>query len=137
MLIEREKQMDNRVYGVQCPDYSQVFTRMTQLLNMMGGMDRYAKQDERLALKVNLLSAAHPDKAVSTHPAVVAAVASLTRQQGAKPLIVDSPGSGYRYNPKVLNRTYQITGIRQAAETAGVEVNLDYSHKEVPFPQGS
>ncbi len=128
--------MDNRVYAVRCPDYSQVNEKVLELMSMMGGAGLFARFGERVALKVNLLSAARPEQAVTTHPAVVAAVADRIKQEGAKPLIVDSPGSGYRYNKKMLDKTYRLTGMYWAAEKAGAEVNLDCSYKVVSFPQG-
>jgi uncharacterized protein (DUF362 family)/Pyruvate/2-oxoacid:ferredoxin oxidoreductase delta subunit len=128
--------LDNRVYAVRCPDYLQVDGKVLELLSMMGGVGLFANPGERVALKVNLLSAARPEQAVTTHPAVVAAIAALVKQEGAKPFIIDSPGSGYRYNKKMMDKTYRLTGMYQAAEKAGVEVNLECSYREVSFPQG-
>ncbi|MBF0530824.1 MAG: DUF362 domain-containing protein, partial [Deltaproteobacteria bacterium] len=128
--------MDNRVFAVRCRDYRQAGENIATLLEMMGGMKNFAARDESIALKVNLLLAARPEDAVTTHPAVVSAVAALVKAQGAKPFIVDSPGSGYKYDQKTLRKTYQVAGISQVAEKIGVEVNLDCSHESVAFPQG-
>ena len=38
--------MMNRVYVVKCQDYEQVPDMMEELLNMMGGMDRFVKKGE-------------------------------------------------------------------------------------------
>jgi len=128
--------MDRRVFVVRCPDYSQAGRQTAELLNMMGGMSAFAKSGEKIALKVNLLTAARPERAVTTHPAVVSAVAASAKERGAHPFIIDSPGSGYKYDTKTLDKTYRRTGMHQAAEEAGVEVNLDCSHREVSFPHG-
>ena len=128
--------MDHKVYAVKCPDYHQAGSKVTELLNMMGGMEKFVRPGEKTALKVNLLVAAEPEKAVTTHPAVVSAVAGLVKKQGAFPLIVDSPGGGYKYDAKILEKTYRISGMHRAAQESGAEVNQDFSHQEVSFPQG-
>jgi uncharacterized protein (DUF362 family)/Pyruvate/2-oxoacid:ferredoxin oxidoreductase delta subunit len=128
--------MDSKVYAVKCPDYSETAEKMAQLLDMIGGIGAFAAKGEKIALKVNLLSAARPEQAVTTHPAIVSAVAIATKAQAAVPFIVDSPGSGYRYEKKVLMKTYRTTGMEDVAREAGIELNLDCSHREVSFPNG-
>ncbi|MBU2551242.1 MAG: DUF362 domain-containing protein [Proteobacteria bacterium] len=128
--------MDNRVFVISCPDYDQSGEKTAELLDMMGGMERFAASGESIALKVNLLLAARPEDAVTTHPEVVKAMASLVKGRGAAPLIVDSPGGGYRYSPKTLEKTYQKTGMTRAAEESGAELNWDCSHQLVSFPEG-
>ena len=128
--------MDNKVYAVKCPDYDQAGQKVNELLDMMGGIGRFVRPGEKTALKVNLLLAAQPEKAVTTHPSVAAAVARLVKKQGASPLIVDSPGGGYKYDAKSLDKTYRASGMDRAAEESGAAVNQDFSHQEVSFPQG-
>ena len=41
------------------------------LLAPFGGMGQFVKQNEKVLLKVNLLSAKEPEKAVTTHPELV------------------------------------------------------------------
>lgn len=128
--------MDDRVFAVKCLDYKEAGTKTVELLDMMGGMGAFAASGEKIALKVNLLSAAPPEKAVTTHPSIVSSVGAAVKAQGAFPLIVDSPGSGYRYEQKTLMKTYKVTGMEQAAREAGIELNQDCSHREMPFPDG-
>ena len=128
--------MDNRVYVVKCGEYAQTENKMNELLEMMGGMNRFVRKGEDIALKVNLLREARPDEAVSTHPAVVAAVARMVMKEKAKPLIVDSPGSGFRYTKAVLEKIYHTNGMWQAAEDSGAELNFDTSFEKLSFPEG-
>ena len=116
--------------------YEEVAAKMTTLLDMAGGMSQFAAPGGKIVLKVNLLQATAPEKAVSTHPTVVAAVGRLVKQAGAIPLIADSPGAGLAYNEKTLDRLYRITEMYQAAQAAGMEVNVDLSHRPVNYPQG-
>jgi uncharacterized protein (DUF362 family)/NAD-dependent dihydropyrimidine dehydrogenase PreA subunit len=126
----------DKVYVVRCPDYDQVEEKMVELLNLMGGMGQFVSPSEKIALKVNLLLAAEPEQAVTTHPAVVAAVGRMAKQAGAAPVIVDSPGSGYQYNERTLQKVYQTSGMDDAARKAGIELNWDTTHQAVSFPDG-
>ena len=128
--------MDNKVYIVKCQDYEGVEDKVKALLNLMGGMGRFAKQGESIVLKANLLREARPEQAVSTHPSMVAAVASLAKEQGAVPIIADSPGGGYRYTAKTLDKIYHTSGMHQAAEQAGIDVNWDTTARPVSYPDG-
>jgi len=128
--------VDNKVYVVKCGDYAQAESKVNELLSMMGGMNRFAKKGEKIALKVNLLRQARPDEAVSTHPEMVAAVAGMVMKEGAKPLIVDSPGSGFKYTKTVLEKIYHTNGMSRAAENSGAELNFDTSFENISFPEG-
>jgi uncharacterized protein (DUF362 family)/NAD-dependent dihydropyrimidine dehydrogenase PreA subunit len=128
--------MENKVYVVRCPDYDQVRVRMAELFDLMGGMGRFIAPGERIALKANLLRPVEPDKAATTHPAVVAAVGELAKQEGAIPVVVDSPGSGYEYKKRTLERVYRVCGMQNAAEEAGFDVNFDTRYRAVSFPDG-
>ena len=128
--------MENKVYIVQCQDYNDIEDKLAALMNLMGGMERFAKQGEKIVLKVNLLREARPEAAVSTHPSLVAAVGRLAKDTGAVPVIADSPGGGYRYNRKTLDKIYQTCGMHQAATRAGIAVNWDTSSRPVSFADG-
>lgn len=128
--------MDNKVYIVTCKDYDEIEDKLTTLINLMGGMGRFANQGDNIVLKVNLLREAKPEQAVSTHPSVVAAVARLARAEGSAPLIADSPGGGYRYTTETLDKIYHTNGMHQAAKQAGIEVNWDTTSRPVSFAEG-
>ena len=128
--------MYNRVYVVKCSDYGQVEERLVQLVDQMGSMNAFVNKGERIALKVNLLRSATPDEAVSTHPAVVSAVARIVKMAGAEPVIVDSPGAGFRFTKKVLSKIYNTTGMSKAAEESGAKLNFDTTFEIVSYPEG-
>ncbi len=67
------------------------------LLAPFGGMEQFVKKNEKVLLKVNLLSAKEPEKAVTTHPEFVRAVAKAVREAGGEPYIGDSPAGPYRH----------------------------------------
>ncbi len=126
-----------RVYIVKCEDYDQVEKKLRDLLEMMGGIGRFVKPGQRIILKPNLLLAARPEKAVTTHPAVVAAMGKIAREITPKIGLIDSPGSGYAYNRKALEKTYRTCGMQEAADEAGLELSYDESFETVSFPAGT
>jgi uncharacterized protein (DUF362 family)/NAD-dependent dihydropyrimidine dehydrogenase PreA subunit len=128
--------MENKVYIVRCKDYDDVEDTIGVLIDLMGGMGRFAKPGEKIVLKVNLLREARPEAAVSTHPSVVAAVGRLARETGAIPVIADSPGGGYRYTRKTLDKIYTTNRMHQAANQAGITVNWDTSSRPVSYAEG-
>jgi len=84
-----------------------------KLLEPLGGMAAFISSGDRVLLKPNLLSAKEPDKAVTTHPAIVRVVAELVREAGGIVLIGDSPGIGG------FMRVAEKSGIYDAARGSG------------------
>ncbi len=68
----------------------------------------------RVLIKPNLLLAAKPARAVTTHPRVVRAVVQFVRDQGGDPLIADSPAVGS------MARIYRSGGYREALQDLDV-----------------
>jgi len=128
--------MKTNVYIVKCDSYEKADEKINELFNLMGGIGQFAKKGEKITLKANLLGAVPPEKAVSTHPSIIAAVGKLTKKEGAIPLIADSPGSGYIYNESTLKKLYKTCEMYSAAEQAGIDVNMDTGYEKVSFPQG-
>ena len=128
--------MESKVYIVQCPNYAEIGEKLTSLVNLMGGMGKFARNGEKIVLKANLLREARPEQAVCTHPSLIAAVGSLTRKEGAVPVIADSPGGGYRYTVKTLDKIYRTSGMLEAAGQAGIEVNRDITSRPVSYADG-
>jgi uncharacterized protein (DUF362 family)/ferredoxin len=110
--------------------------RIAELLAMMGGIERFVEPGERIALKVNLLLAAEPEKAITTHPTLASAVGRMVKQRDGSPFIVDSPTGGYPYNANSMERVYRASRMADAAQEVGMELNFDTSHQAVSFPDG-
>ncbi|MCP5050354.1 MAG: DUF362 domain-containing protein [bacterium] len=128
--------MDNKVYIESCFDYQDVEETFDRLLDNMDGMGSFAREGERIVLKVNLLQPAAPEKAVTTHPALVAAVARRVKEEGAVPIIAESPGSGFPHNKKSLETIYRACGMDKVAEEEGIKLNYDPAYEVVSFPEG-
>ena len=90
-----------------------------RLLNPLGGMGAFVRPGERVLLKPNMLAAREPERAVTTHPALLREVIGQVREAGGIPLVGDSPGVG---------------GIRRVAERSGLLAVIEESGAElVPF----
>lgn len=89
---------------------------------------------DQVLLKPNLVRSMPPERAATTHPTVVAAVARLVIEAGAHPLIADSPGGPY--TPATLRSAYRRTGMEAAAEASGAELNYDTAATQVSNAEG-
>jgi uncharacterized protein (DUF362 family)/formate hydrogenlyase subunit 6/NADH:ubiquinone oxidoreductase subunit I len=111
----------SRVAVVRCERYEpeQVVDACRRAFDLLGGIGRVIQPGQRVLLKPNLLSAKPPERAVTTHPTVVAAMVRLVREAGAQAWVGDSPG-GLEWN--ITRRVLEKTGVGQAAEEAGAEI---------------
>jgi len=130
--------MTHRVSVVRCRDYDpdRVELALRESLNLLGGISQFVKPGQRVCLKVNLLAAAGPERAVTTHPAVIEGMVNLVREAGGEPFIADSPGAGIPYTQGGLRRTYRETGLLDLAERAAVELNWDTTAAQIALPEG-
>jgi len=128
--------MKNRVYAGKCKSYPDAAQKVADLLGMMGGLDAFVSRGEKILLKANLLLAAAPEKAVTTHPEIITAVGKLVQAAGAMATLADSPGSGYKYNAKTLHRIYRVCGLEKPCRESGIKLNTDTTFQAVSYPQG-
>jgi uncharacterized protein (DUF362 family)/NAD-dependent dihydropyrimidine dehydrogenase PreA subunit len=104
------------------------------LLEPLGGMERFVKRNERVLLKVNLLSAKEPEKAVTTHPEFVRAVAQVVRAVGGRPFIGDSPGG--MFSQRSLRNAYQRSGLEALAHEEDIPLNYNTGVVTLDIPNG-
>jgi uncharacterized protein (DUF362 family)/Pyruvate/2-oxoacid:ferredoxin oxidoreductase delta subunit len=93
---------------VKCQNYDEanVLVGLRQSIDLIGGIQTFVKKGHRVLLKPNLLYGKTPDKAVTTHPAIVKGMIRIVREAGGIPFIGDSPSIG---------------GLMRAAEKAGIK----------------
>lgn len=117
-----------------CGDYEHRTVRaaLEGVLAPLGGLD-WVGPGMRIAVKVNLLTAAKPEQAATTHPAVLCALTELLRSRGAEVVVGDSPGG--LYNAAFVNRVYAACGMK-AVERYGGRLNQDFSEREAVYPEG-
>ncbi len=121
---------------VECKTYDLVEVRqaITRSLEPFGGIESFISPGQRVALKPNILRAADPGRAVTTHPAVAAVVAELVIKAGGTPFIIDSPGTCIPYVPNSLKRIYKKCGYMNLSPP--VELNMDCRFEEVSYIEG-
>jgi uncharacterized protein (DUF362 family)/Pyruvate/2-oxoacid:ferredoxin oxidoreductase delta subunit len=122
----------------RCADYDQerVNEALRRGVNLLGGIGAFVSPGQKVLLKVNLLVPIGPERAVTTHPAVVEAMVRLVQEAGGEPLIADSPSAAIPYTPAGLRVVYRATGMLKVAERTGAMLNWDTSTVSVPYPEG-
>jgi uncharacterized protein (DUF362 family) len=108
--------------------------RIETLLSPFGGMEQFVKKKEKVLLKVNLLSGKEPEKAVTTHPEFVRAVAKAVKEAGGDPYIGDSPAGPF--SKRNLNKAYEHSGLANLAGEEGITLNFNTGVKKLDFPNG-
>jgi uncharacterized protein (DUF362 family)/Pyruvate/2-oxoacid:ferredoxin oxidoreductase delta subunit len=112
--------MRTKVAITKCLDYDQknVDTALSQGLELIGGLGSIVKAGNKVLLKVNALMEVEPERAATTHPAIVQALIREIKKLGAFAYIGDSPG-----DPSAdIQRTMEKTGMFSAAQKAGGEI---------------
>ena len=114
-----------------CVDYAPEHCQaaLQAVLAPLGGLD-WVHPGMRIGIKANLVSMLRPERAGTTHPALLAALSAQLRARGAEVVIGDSPGGLYNYT--YVNRIYTATGMRTIAD---VQLNEDFSVKTAQMPQ--
>ncbi len=107
---------------------------IAKLLAPLGGMGKFVQKGDRVLLKVNLLSARSPEKAVTTHPDLVKAVAHEVKKVGGKPFIGDSPAG--RFTEKALRKAYKASGLEAISKEEEIPLNWNTSSTKQEIPEG-
>lgn len=119
-----------RVALAFCASYADADAAVAAALDLVGAGALFAP-GEKILLKPNLLTGAAADSAVTTHPAVFAAVADYLAAHGCGDLAFgDSPGHG---QPQDAARA---CGIADAAAARGVRAADFSGGVTVPYPAG-
>jgi uncharacterized protein (DUF362 family)/NAD-dependent dihydropyrimidine dehydrogenase PreA subunit len=107
----------SKVALARCGSYErdEVSRAVGEVLEHLGGMSRFVSSGDGVLLKPNLLSAKAPDRAITTHPAVIEAVVDAVRAAGGEPSIGDSPGGALRG----IERVWANTGLLDLSERTG------------------
>ena len=124
-------ELRSKVAIVDCNSYDidTVTLKISQALELLGGLGKYVKPGMTVLLKPNMISAKAPERAITTHPEIVAAVAKEVRKLGATPIVGDSPG-GAKIN---ISRVWENTGMKAMAEREGLRlVNFEAAGSQ-PF----
>jgi len=81
-----------KVCLVKCQDYNydSVKSAVNKSITLAGGLKKTIKKGDKVLLKVNLIKAAKPEHAITTHPTIVKAVCEKILDLGAIPIVGDT-----------------------------------------------
>ncbi|KPJ48948.1 MAG: hypothetical protein AMJ41_03885 [candidate division Zixibacteria bacterium DG_27] len=116
----------SQVSILKCKDYrlDDVYEVVKKSLDNLGGLGRFVKPGQRVLLNPNLLAAKGPERAITTHPMIVIAVARQLQELGCEVFIGDSPGGA----TQGVNRVWNNTQMSDAAAAVGATlVNFETS----------
>ena len=104
--------MKSSVSIVKCPNYDEeiVLNELRRSIDLIGGIQTFVAKGNRVLLKPNLLYGRSPEKAVTTHPAIVKGMIQIVREAGGVPFIGDSPSVGS------MIKAAEKAGIKTVAE---------------------
>jgi len=112
-----QRSMVSHVRAAHGPDLAAAIDR---LVGPFGGWGATVKPGDRVAVKVNLLRGAPPERAVSTHPETLRCVLRALREEGAEPFVADSPGG--LNGPAKVARAYKLSGIADVCADEAVQI---------------
>ncbi len=120
---------------VGCDGYEEEKVReaLRRVCEPFGGFD-WVERGMKIAIKANLVTYMHPDRAATTHPALLCALTRELLDRGAEVVVGDSPGG--LYNAAFVGRVYSATGMK-AIEDIGGRLNRNFAHATANFPEAA
>ncbi len=120
---------------VPCRSYdeAEVTRALEAALDLLGGWEPLLPPEGPVYLKPNLAGPFAPERAVTTHPAVVKAMARLLQAAGREVTVGDSPAGPAR--PGYLKFLYRRTGMEEVAQELGLQLDKDLEPVEVKIPE--
>ena len=103
---------------------TELISSLRRMIDLTGGWPESASRGAEVLLKVNMLSAKAPGRAITTHPEVVAALAVVFGERGCRVSVGDSPGGAV----KGVERYWKNCGYADIAHELDLElVNFESS----------
>jgi uncharacterized protein (DUF362 family)/ferredoxin len=103
-----------KVYLGPCADYR--VSEIRDFIQKGLAALEFEVRDATVLLKPNLLSGKSPEKAITTHPAMIQAIAELLLDKGCKVSIGDSPGY------ESAERALKLSGLMGVVEADGLKI---------------
>ncbi len=99
----------------------------------LGGMGRFVKKGQRVAIKANIAWARTPEQACTNNPELFSALIKMCYEAGAKRVAVwDHTCDNYQF-------TFSRSGLKETAQKAGADIFSGHGHnvyKRVEVPKG-
>jgi len=125
--------VNSKVSIIKCDGYNreQIYSSIKKSVDLLGGIERFVGKDKKVLLKPNLLKAAGPEEAITTHPEFLRGVIRLLKQRTKNIFIGDSPGGMIK-----AQKVYEgcgIAGIAQEERVELVQFNSVVKKNNIPF----
>lgn len=124
----------SEVVLLPCANYEDgIYEKMKAGIDLLGGLSTLIEKNEKILVKPNLLSAASPDKAITTHPEVFGSLLRLLKENGYENVFYgDSPGSPVCGAEKAA----VVSGLAAEAERYGVPLGNFSEAVSTQYPEG-
>jgi len=120
--------MISKVSIVKCSSYSNVKKSVENCIKLIGRFDKILNSEDNVLLKPNLINPISPEKAATTHPLFVKAVAELVKEIGCEVWIGDC---SFGFDPQNTENTLKVTGMMDVAKELGVKLINFHRDKQV------
>ena len=115
-----------KVAVVSASEYEQgqIDVAVENLINQLGGMEKFVPQGAKVLIKANLVRDMAPEQHGTTHPTVIIALVKLLEKLGAKVVVGDS--SGGAYTKGYMNVVYNKCKMTDVAKATSATLNDDF-----------
>lgn len=119
---ERVQAGQSTVSTAECESYelARVRQAVRAVLAPLGGIRRFVRPGMRVLLKPNLLNDAGLERATTTHPTVIRAVAELVQEAEGEVWIGDSPAGPIKENERI----WRASGVTEVAREVNAKLVL-------------
>ncbi len=111
--------------NVENYDQEKVDLAVKQLFDSFGGAKNLVKRNANVLLKTNIVREMSKDKAGTTHPVVLCAIARVLEQE-CEANVVIGDSSGGLYTSGAMNRVYRGCGLDYVVENSKATLNQDF-----------
>ena len=120
------------VVVLTCREYNEdfIYEQLKKGFELLGGVERFLPKNSRVLVNPNTLVGIHPDRAATTHPAVLGAVFRILQEHNYPLQYGDSPGFGD------VARVMKKCGLKDVADAYDVPL-ADFTNGQIiHYPEG-
>ena len=130
---KERKRLKSTVALVPCGSYEpeKVYQALREGLELIGGIGKYIRKDEKVLLKLNLVREADADRAVTTHPAVAEMLARILSEEDYSDVSAGDSGS-FGSSIKSMERL----GMREELKKYGCRMAAFDEAVRTEYPEG-
>ncbi len=123
----------SKVVVLNCESYDNdiVYNTIKRGIELLGGIEKFVKKDEKILIKPNFLAAKKPEDVVTTHPSIFKAIIKLLKENGYNNLSYgDSPATANPIN------VAKVSGLDEIAQENNIIFGDFQSGQSVRYPNG-